>query len=107
MELYYQNENPWEKQTKVVEEMNPLLFDRDEFSATAEEWQDMPEFVMKQQVPYAELVFRFASKEDLQTFSKVIGINLTENSKGTWYPPFTGTISSSALKSERRYVDEP
>ena len=98
--------NPWEKHTEEVEKMTPTLFDKNEFSSWNDEWQDMPEFIMKKQEAYAELTFRFACEADLKSFSKLIGINLNKNSKGTWFPPFEGTISSSSLTSKRRYEDE-
>lgn len=66
------------------------------------EWVDMPEFVQEKQEPYAKIIFRFETKEDLEAFSKLIGQKLTEKTKSAWYPykPHCGTVV-------RRWIDEP
>lgn len=66
------------------------------------EWVDMPEFVQEKQEPYAKIIFRFETKEDLEAFSKLIGQKLTEKTKSAWHPhkPHCGTIV-------RRWIDEP
>ena len=46
-----------------------------------EEWVDMPEFVQEKQEPYAKIIVRFDSEEDLQEFSKLIGQPLTNKTK--------------------------
>lgn len=65
------------------------------------EWQDMPEFVQNKKEPYGKIIFRFETKEDLEAFAKLIGQNLTNKTKSSWYPykPHVGDI-------DRRWVDE-
>lgn len=49
-------------------------------------WKDMPEFVQEKQEPYAKIIFRFESEQDLQEFSELIGQKLTEKTKSSWHP---------------------
>ena len=51
-----------------------------------QEWQDMPEFVQKKQRPYAKIVFRFETEEDLKEFNELIGQKLTKKTKSSWHP---------------------
>ena len=50
------------------------------------EWKDMPEFVQDKKEPYAKIIIRFDSEEDLQDFSKLIGQKLTNKTKSLWHP---------------------
>jgi hypothetical protein len=53
------------------------------------EWVDarMPEFVQEDSPePYATIVFRVASKEDLNTLAEATGQALTPNTKSAWFP---------------------
>lgn len=50
------------------------------------EWVGMPEFDQTAQKPYKELRIRFASKEDYDSFSALIGQKLTEKTKSLWHP---------------------
>jgi hypothetical protein len=51
-----------------------------------EEWQGMPEFVQDKQRPYAQIIVRFESEEDLQEFAKMIGQKLNKKTKSIWHP---------------------
>lgn len=63
------------------------LFDTEEQSPEwKKEWKGMPEFVQEKKEPYAKIVFRFDSEEDLQEFAKLIGQKLTKKTKSAWYP---------------------
>lgn len=63
-------------------------------------WKDMPEFVQNKQEPFAKIIFRFATAEDLQEFSTLIGQKLTGKTKSAWYPEgLRGT------NSNKRYFD--
>lgn len=65
------------------------------------EWKGMPEFVQIKQKPYAEIIFRFASKKDLQEFSRLINQTLTMKTKSAWYPQlFRGKDGNKRWKSE-------
>ena len=69
-----------------------------------EHWKDMPEFVQGQQRPFAELIIRFRSQEDLDDFAKRIGQRLNRKSQCTWHPELAkGEMGNSG----KRYVDEP
>jgi hypothetical protein len=65
-------------------------------------WVGMPEFVQEKQEPYAKIIFRFASEEDLQEFAKLIGQKLTNKTKSAWHPQLV-----RGKDSNKRYVDEP
>jgi hypothetical protein len=60
------------------------LFDVD--PSWLEEWQNMPEFVQEKQEPYAQIIIRFESKEDLEDFAKLIGQKLNQKTKSIWHP---------------------
>jgi hypothetical protein len=51
-----------------------------------QEWKDMPEFVQDKVEPYAKIIIRFDSEEDLQDFAKIIGQKLTKKTKSIWHP---------------------
>ena len=52
------------------------------------EWIGMPEFKQKKVVdkPYAQINFKFATKEDLDAFAKLIGQTLTNKTKSARIP---------------------
>lgn len=58
----------------------------DSKGAAQAEWQQMPEFVQEKQEPYAQIVFRFETEEDLTEFAELIGQRLTPKTKSAWYP---------------------
>jgi hypothetical protein len=66
-----------------------------------DEWKDMPEFIQEKQEPYAKVIVRFETKEDLEEFSKLIGQKLTQKTKSIWHPELVRGIHSA-----KRYVDE-
>jgi hypothetical protein len=66
-----------------------------------DEWKDMPEFVQEKQEPYAKIIVRFETKEDLEEFSKLINQKLTQKTKSIWHPELQRGIHSA-----KRYVDE-
>lgn len=49
-------------------------------------WSGMPEFEQEKKEPYAKIVFRFETEEDLQEFAELIGQKLTQKTKSTWHP---------------------
>lgn len=49
-------------------------------------WEGMPEFVQEKKEPYAKIIIRFDSEEDLQDFAKIIGQKLTKKTKSIWHP---------------------
>ena len=66
-----------------------------------EEWKGMPEFVQEGQIPYSQIVFRFASKQDLQAFSRLIGQKLTKHTKSAWHPSLV-----RGRNANKRWIDE-
>lgn len=51
-----------------------------------EHWKGMPEFIQEKQTPYAAIIVRVASDEDLQALSLVLGQKLTPKTKSAWFP---------------------
>lgn len=66
-----------------------------------EEWKGMPEFVQTKQRPYAQIIVRFDSEEDLQGFAKLIGQKLTRRTKSIWHPQI-----KRGLHTRQRYYEE-
>lgn len=60
------------------------MFDID--SKWQEEWKDMPEFEQEKQRPYAQIIVRFESEQDLQDFANLIGQKLNKKTKSIWHP---------------------
>ena len=50
------------------------------------EWEGMPEFVQEPQKPFAKIIVRFETEQDLQDFAKLIGQKLTPKTKSIWHP---------------------
>ena len=69
-----------------------------------EEWEGMPEFRQGKVEPYAKIIIRFDSENDLKKFSELINQKLTKKTKSIWYPfkSHWGGIASGL-----EYVDEP
>lgn len=66
-----------------------------------ETWEGMPEFIQDKQKPYAQLIVRFDSQEDLQEFAELIGQKLNNKSKSIWHPKLVRGVHAN-----KRYVDE-
>ncbi len=62
------------------------LFDLSEFEQWREEWQDMPEFVQEDQMPYKTINVHFKNRADMDAFAKLLNCKLTDTSKYIWYP---------------------
>jgi hypothetical protein len=76
---------------KLFEDHNPIF----------DEWKNMPEFIQKRQQPYAKIIVRFETKEDLEEFCKLINQKLTQKTKSIWHPELV-----RGKHSAKRYVDE-
>ena len=50
------------------------------------EWVGMPEFKQDKDEPYQKIIVRFASKEDVDEFSKMIGQNINPKTTSIWHP---------------------
>lgn len=66
-----------------------------------EEWKDMPEFVQENLMPVKSIKINFASINDMNEFSKLIGQKLTDKTKSVWFPK-----QNYIKPSEYRYIDE-
>jgi hypothetical protein len=51
-----------------------------------EEWVNMPEFVQEKSEPYAKIIVRFETKEDLKEFGELIGQKVNVKTKSIWHP---------------------
>ena len=49
-------------------------------------WVGMPDFEQDKQEPFSKITVRFATEEDLQKFSEMIGQKLTPKTKSIWHP---------------------
>lgn len=49
-------------------------------------WVEMPEFVQEKKEPFAKIIIRFETEEDLQDFAKIIDQKLTPKTKSIWHP---------------------
>ena len=64
-------------------------------------WQDMPEFVQEKEEPYAKIIVRFETKEDLDDFSSKIGQDVPKGNPSIWHPKL-----QRGKNSNKRYVDD-
>jgi hypothetical protein len=65
------------------------------------DWRGMPEFVQEKQEPYAKIIIRVASAEDLADLQERLGQPLTQKTKSIWHPKLVRGVNSNKL-----YVDE-
>lgn len=66
-----------------------------------DEWKNMPEFVQEKQEPFAKIIVRFETEEDLLDFSKRIGQSLNKKTKSIWHPKL-----QRGINGDKRYIDE-
>lgn len=50
------------------------------------EWVEMPEFIQERQEPFAKIIVRFETEDDLNEFAKLIGQKITPKTKSIWHP---------------------
>jgi hypothetical protein len=65
------------------------------------EWEGMPEFNQPPQKPYAQIIIRVGSRDDLESLSQLLGQRLTTNTKSIWHPQLVRGINSN-----KRYISE-
>ena len=61
----------------------------------------MPEYVSEDLSPYKSLPVHFATKEDMEAFSQLVGQPVAKTSRSIWYPQ-----AEIGHTSDKRYVDE-
>lgn len=71
------------------------------FEVAKKHWKNMPEYVSEDLRPYRTLPVHFATKEDMEAFSKLVGQNITKITKSIWYPE-----AEIGRTADKRYVDE-
>ena len=68
---------------------NPRLFS-DEAPVDPDQWEfnwvNMPEFVQEKKTAFSQLVVRFETQADLDSFAKIIGQKLSPKTKSIWHP---------------------
>lgn len=69
--------------------------------AWEEEWQDMPEFIQEDLMPWRTLYVHFENIEGVNKFSKLVEQKLTDATKYIWYPEV-----EPIKASDYRYTDE-
>lgn len=77
------------------------LFDIDVYDEQRKEWQNMPEFHQANIVPYKEIILRFENQENIDKFSSITGLRITEDTKYLWYPK-----TPIETYMDKRYIDE-
>ena len=70
-------------------------------SEQAQLWGGMPEFVQEKQEPFAKIIIRFASAEDLAEFAATIGQPLTAQTKSIWHP-----VLIRGKDATKRYIND-
>ena len=50
------------------------------------EWVGMPEFNQDDKMPFRTLLIHFNSQQDVDSFSELIGQNITDKTKSLWHP---------------------
>jgi len=66
-----------------------------------EEWEGMPEFEQEQVRPYAKIILRVGSEEDLKKLSKLLGQNFTAKTKSAWYPALPPSMHSKRVYRDK------
>lgn len=69
------------------------------FGNVQDEWNEMPEFVQPKQEPYAKIIVRFETEQDLKDFSVLVNQMLTKKTKSMWYPELVRGKNAS-----KRYI---
>lgn len=81
---------------------SPLFAEDKEFSEVWAEWKGMPDFDMKDLMPFMSVLVHFATQEDADAFAKLVGQPLKQAGKRSptiWYP------KASVLTSiDKRYI---
>jgi hypothetical protein len=51
-------------------------------------WKEMPEYEQETKKPFKKLIVNFRTKEDYDSFIKLMGQAMTDRTKSIWYPEF-------------------
>jgi hypothetical protein len=77
----------------------PVLFETEE--DWRKEWQDMPEFIQEDEMPFRTIYVHFKSQSDINNFAKLMQQQITGETKSLWFPK---AIIGGYFN--KRYVDE-
>ena len=66
-----------------------------------DEWQDMPEYLHEDTRPVQKIVVNFATREDVERFSKAIGQPISKQTDTIWFPKKPKWVSLG-----KAYIDE-
>ena len=50
------------------------------------EWWGMPEFVMQNAQPQRQIIISFMTKEDVEEFAEMTGLQITDRTRSVWFP---------------------
>lgn len=70
------------------------------FEDISEEWKGMPEYTHKKVKPFRSITVNFRNQEDFDKFCELIGEELMEKRRSTWYPKL-----ERGADSNLRWVD--
>lgn len=87
--------SPVEKST-----LGDFLDDDDSKSSWEKEWDGMPEFNQGEIEPYAKIIVRFETAEDLKEFATLVKQHLSHKTKSMWHPKIP-----RGLHANKRYKD--
>lgn len=88
-----------EKQKEPTQ--NTLWGHTDEREMWEQEWEGMPEYMMQNMEAKKQLKINFLKIEHYEEFCKLIGQELTPNTKSTWFPAV-----GKGRNSDKVYTDE-
>lgn len=67
------------------------------------EWEGMPEFNQQDLTSYQQIIVHFENKEDVEKFVKLIGQNISSQTRSIWYPEAEiGRIAGRAYFTEEK-----
>lgn len=70
------------------------------------EWEGMPEYMMANMEAKKQLKVNFLTFEHYESFCKLIGQTLTENTKSTWYPAVGKGLNSNKVYTDKETEDD-
>jgi hypothetical protein len=83
----------------VVEKLQSALFQTGDLPN--ELWVGMPEFVQEKIEPYATIIIRFSTADDLENFAQIVGQKLNKKTKSMWHPALErGTTTRKVYSNE-------
>lgn len=66
--------------------INDALFEGLDEDEKKTEWRGMPEFNQPDNGAIRQIIVSFTTEEDIQSFAKLVGQNITKKTKSIWFP---------------------